>query len=66
MQAVHVGIGGDDDAVEFQAADIEHITGTCAKHVDDGAYLFILNDTLQIGFRHVERFAFQLQDSLEI
>ena len=66
MQAIQIGVGSNDHAMEFQAANIKHITGTRTQHIDDCAYLFIFDDTPQFGFGNIERFAFQLENSLKL
>ena len=54
MQPVHVGIGGDDDAIKFESADIENITRASAQNIDNRADLFVFDDTFQVRLSDIQ------------
>ena len=48
VQAIHIGVSGDDHAIELEATDIEEIARPGTKHIDDCPDLFVLNEAVQI------------------
>src|SRR5579885_2493234 len=66
VQPIHVGIGGDDDAMELQTADVEAVARPRAKHIDNRAYLLVFYDAFQVGLCHIERLAFELEYRLKL
>ena len=66
VQPIHIGICGNDDSMELQATDIKGIAGTGTQHIDDRAYLFILDDTLQLSSSDIQRFPFELEHRLKL
>src|SRR5450432_1247320 len=66
MQAIHVGISGDNDTIKFESADIKDIARARAQDIDNRANLFVFDDTFQIRLRHVQRLALQFEHGLKV
>ena len=66
VQAVHVGVGEEDDPPELEPGVVEGGAGAAAEHGQDGADLLVLHDPLQVGLGHVEGLAAQLEHGLEL
>src|SRR5436853_5828143 len=66
VQAIHIGVSGDDHAIELEATDIEEIARPGTKHIDDCPDLFVLDEAGQIGLGYVERLAFELEHGLKL
>src|SRR5713226_9300262 len=66
VQPIHIGIGGDDHAIELEATDIKEIARPGAKHIYDCPDLFVLDEAVQVSLGYVERLTFELEHGLKL
>src|ERR671911_1371187 len=66
VASVHVGVGHDDDLVVAHLLEIEALPHPGAYRADQGLYLGVGEDLVDVGLLHVEDLAPQRQDGLEV
>src|SRR6266480_4753441 len=66
MQSIDIGIGGDDDTTELEAADVKGITRPGAEHINDRTDLFVFNNAFQVRLGYIEWLPLEFKNCLEL